>query len=81
MADQTFPRRRFQFSLRLALLLMTLACVVASLIGWRLYEARLDYDSWSIGPDPYARERHKRNMAHDDRYDSEPPLPPWPPIK
>ena len=45
MADQPPPRRRFQFSLRLALLLMSLACVVASWIGWRLYTARLDSKS------------------------------------
>jgi hypothetical protein len=80
-ADLARPCRRFQFSLRLALLLMTLACVIASYVGWRIYKAKTDYDSWSMGPDPYARERNKRAMAHDDRFDQLPPLPPWPPLK
>ena len=38
-------RRRFQFSLRLVLLVMTLACVIASWIGWVLVKNRYDgYD-------------------------------------
>jgi hypothetical protein len=42
MADQPSARRRFQFSLRMAILLMTLACVLAAWIGWIEHKARLD---------------------------------------
>jgi hypothetical protein len=41
MADDPL-RRRFQFRLRTLMLFLTLGCVIASWIGWRLYIARLD---------------------------------------
>jgi hypothetical protein len=51
--EKPSPRRRFQFSLRLALLLMTLACVVASWIGWVLVKYRYDIQDGLIESRPH----------------------------
>ncbi len=48
-------RPRFQFGLRLAILLITLVCVASAWIGWTQYKARLDkiHDSEPrIGDEP-----------------------------
>jgi hypothetical protein len=50
MSDQLPTRRRFQFSLFLALLLLTLACVIASWIGWQNYRHGLGME-WTIPQD------------------------------
>ncbi len=76
------PRARFQFSLRLAFLLMTLACVSASWIGWKLYKRELDAKAAALGPapeDPYADERLFRDL-HPEPFKNAPPLPP-PPVR
>jgi len=76
------PRRRLQYNLRTAILLMTLACVTASWLGWVRYKARLDAqemhpDWWHTPRDPYERERIFREM-NPEAFTKLPPLPPPP---
>lgn len=80
-SETTQPRRRFQFRLRTLMLFVTLACVIASWIGWRLYIAKLDDDVriyWYDDPNAYERMWHDLHPRPTDR-----PLPPpvrrtWP---
>ncbi len=77
MADQPSPRRRFQFRLRTLMLFVTLACVIASWIGWRLYLERLD-DAMRVEVpvhDPYGHER----MIQDWGFVPPRAIPPRPP--
>jgi hypothetical protein len=80
----TLPR--FQCRLRTLMLFVTLACVIASWVGWRLYIERLD-DAVRVeiqSDDPYDHDRMMRDL-HPSLSAGRPPLPPkpkpttWPP--
>jgi hypothetical protein len=65
-------RRHFPFHLRTLFLFVTLACVIAGWIGWRLYIERVDDEvlpsSFRLPPrpvrpyDPHAHERFMREI-------------------
>ena len=69
-------RPRFQFSLRLAILLMALVGAIAAWRGWVRYAARLDQQYRGAPPDPYAEERRRRDLFPQPL--NQPPLPPRP---
>jgi hypothetical protein len=63
------PRRRFQYGLRLAVLLLTLACSVGGWIGWQRYTALLKEKMREAGrPGPYAQEKIRREQEIDRLY-------------
>jgi hypothetical protein len=73
--------RRFQFRLRLLLLVMVLLSVIASWIGWRHYTSQIDPKLNDIYKpyDPYDHERFMRDL-HPDHFPGPvpPPPPEWP---
>jgi hypothetical protein len=62
----SLPRRRFQFRLTLVMLLMTLACIAASWIGWRLYKDRLDAEVHEVNMREWAAHRLQHRYSIDN---------------
>jgi hypothetical protein len=52
MPDSAPTLRRFQFRLRTLMLFVTLACVIASWIGWVLVKKRYDDQNGPVVPPP-----------------------------